>query len=309
MRFFAIRGAAGADWRAAGARQTSPADTVLLNGKIITVDENDRIAQAVAIAGGKIVAVGTNDEIRAHVGPSTEQIDLRGRAVTPGLLDAHAHFGNGGAQRLFVLDLSFPNVKSIEDVGQKRARAGGEASGRRVDRRARVGRGQARRAPPDHGARSGSRGRRSSRVPDADHGTLRRRQQRRVEDGGHHEGHARSAQRHDRSLSGRHAHRRAEGIGAGSRAASGAATDRGANRTRHPRAGHGVQRRRHDRRQGSRCRAAGLGRVPPRAGRRRTAAARVRLVVGRRHARRGARGSSASAPRRAVRTNPLATII
>ena len=117
MRFFTIA-ALLALLSGGGARQTAPADTVLLNGKIITVDENDRIAQAVAIAGGKIVAVGTNDEIRKHVGPSTEQIDLRGRAVTPGLLDAHAHFRNGGAQRLFVLDLSFPNVKSIEDVGR-----------------------------------------------------------------------------------------------------------------------------------------------------------------------------------------------
>ena len=117
MRFFTIA-ALLALLSGGGARQTAPAETVLLNGKIITVDENDRIAQAVAIAGGKIVAVGTNDAIRTHVGPSTEQIDLRGRALTPGLLDAHAHFGNGGAQRLFVLDLSFPNVKSIEDVGR-----------------------------------------------------------------------------------------------------------------------------------------------------------------------------------------------
>jgi predicted amidohydrolase YtcJ len=100
------------------ARQPALADTVLLNGTVITVDPVDRIAQAVAIAGGRIVAVGTNDEIRARIGPSTEQTDLRGRAVTPGLLDAHAHFLNGGTQRLFVIDLSYPDVKSIEDVGR-----------------------------------------------------------------------------------------------------------------------------------------------------------------------------------------------
>jgi predicted amidohydrolase YtcJ len=117
MRYFSI-GVLLALLAAGQAQQLAPADTVLLNGKIITVDENDRIAQAVAIAGGKIVAVGSNEEIRARVGPATEQIDLRARAVTPGFLDAHAHFNSGGAQRLFVLDLSFPIVKSIEDVGR-----------------------------------------------------------------------------------------------------------------------------------------------------------------------------------------------
>jgi predicted amidohydrolase YtcJ len=100
------------------ARQSGNAEIVLLNGKVITVDAGDRIAQAVAVAGGKIIAVGSDDEIRAHAGASTERIDLRGRAVTPGLLDAHAHFQSGGVQRLFVLDVSFPAVKSIEDVGR-----------------------------------------------------------------------------------------------------------------------------------------------------------------------------------------------
>jgi predicted amidohydrolase YtcJ len=101
------------------ALQQTPADSVLLNGKVITVDANDRIAQALAVFRGKIVGVGSNGEMSAHIGPSTELIDLAGRAVTPGLLDAHVHFSNSGAQRLFVLDLSFPAVKSIEDVGRR----------------------------------------------------------------------------------------------------------------------------------------------------------------------------------------------
>jgi Amidohydrolase family len=103
---------------APGIQPASAADLVLVNGKIITVDGNDRIVQAVAIAGGKIVAVGTDDDIGVRIGPSTERIELAGRAVTPGLLDAHAHFQSGGVQRLFVLDVSFPAVKSIEDVGR-----------------------------------------------------------------------------------------------------------------------------------------------------------------------------------------------
>ena len=118
-RFLGTLGALAAGALSMDARQPAvTADMVLLNAKIITVDATDRIAQAVAVAGGKILAVGSNDEIRRHIGSSTERVDLDGRAVTPGLLDAHAHFHSGGVQRLFVLDVSFPAVKSIEDVGR-----------------------------------------------------------------------------------------------------------------------------------------------------------------------------------------------
>ena len=102
---------------AAGRAQTpAPADLVLTSGTVITVDAADRIAQAVAIRGNRIIAVGTDTEIRALVGPATRRVDLRGRTVTPGLLDAHAHFASGGADRLFVLDLTYPNVKSVGDI-------------------------------------------------------------------------------------------------------------------------------------------------------------------------------------------------
>ncbi|MFN0178308.1 MAG: amidohydrolase [Gemmatimonadales bacterium] len=93
-----------------------PADLVLLNGKIITVDSTDRIAEAVAVRGDKIVAVGTTAEIRRLIGAGTDTVDLRGRAVTPGLLDAHAHFAMGAVDRRFVLDLSYPTVKSVADI-------------------------------------------------------------------------------------------------------------------------------------------------------------------------------------------------
>ncbi len=92
------------------------ADLALLNGTIITVDANDRIAQAVAITGNTIVAVGTNEEISTLVGPATQEIDLQGKTVTPGLLDAHAHFAGGALDRSFVLDLSYPQVTSVAEV-------------------------------------------------------------------------------------------------------------------------------------------------------------------------------------------------
>src|SRR5690242_6925074 len=88
------------------AAQQPTADVVLVNAHVITVDSSDRIAQAIAIAGNRIIAVGTTADISRLAGPSTRRIDLRGRSVTPGLLDAHAHFSGGGADRLYVVDLS-----------------------------------------------------------------------------------------------------------------------------------------------------------------------------------------------------------
>jgi predicted amidohydrolase YtcJ len=92
------------------------ADRVLVNGRILTVDASDSVAEAVAIKSGRILAVGSSREIEVLVGPETERIDLQGLTATPGLLDAHCHFAGGGFDRLYVLDLSYPAVKSIEEV-------------------------------------------------------------------------------------------------------------------------------------------------------------------------------------------------
>jgi predicted amidohydrolase YtcJ len=68
------------------------ADTVLVNGKIVAVDDRFTIAQALAIRGERIVKVGTTTEIDALKGPQTRVIDLAGRTVIPGLIDNHAHW-------------------------------------------------------------------------------------------------------------------------------------------------------------------------------------------------------------------------
>jgi predicted amidohydrolase YtcJ len=73
----------------AGAAQT--ADTILVNGKIVTVDDRFSIAEALAIKGQRIVAVGKNADIR-KLGEGAKVIDLGGRTVIPGLIDNHAHF-------------------------------------------------------------------------------------------------------------------------------------------------------------------------------------------------------------------------
>jgi hypothetical protein len=69
-----------------------PADLILHNGRIVTVDERFSIAQAIAIRGERVVSVGRNADVEKLAGPSTRRVDLRGRTVIPGLIDNHAHF-------------------------------------------------------------------------------------------------------------------------------------------------------------------------------------------------------------------------
>ncbi len=74
------------------AAQTASADTILINGKIVTVDDRFTIAQALAIRDRRIVAVGTNAEIAKLKGPQTRTVELAGRTVIPGLIDNHSHW-------------------------------------------------------------------------------------------------------------------------------------------------------------------------------------------------------------------------
>lgn len=68
-----------------------PADLVLVNAKILTVDDRFSEAQALAVRDGRFVAVGSNEEARRHAGATTRVIDGRGRTVIPGLIDTHVH--------------------------------------------------------------------------------------------------------------------------------------------------------------------------------------------------------------------------
>jgi predicted amidohydrolase YtcJ len=102
-----VQAQTGADRHASG-----NAELLLLNGKIITMDAGDSIAQAVAIHDGKIVAVGSNDEVRQHAASNARIIDLHGRTATPGLIDTHCHFDE--TAKIYDLDLS--NVKSVSEV-------------------------------------------------------------------------------------------------------------------------------------------------------------------------------------------------
>jgi predicted amidohydrolase YtcJ len=74
----------------------APADLVLINGKIWTVDDRRPEVEAVAILGNRIAAAGSTEEIRKWIGANTKVIDLQGKRVTPGFNDSHVHFLDGG---------------------------------------------------------------------------------------------------------------------------------------------------------------------------------------------------------------------
>lgn len=94
------------------------ADIVFLNGQVITVGPQNRIAQALAVSGNKIALVGSTDEARGIIGPGTRVVDLGGRSLIPGIIDSHLHMAIHGANELGV-NCKFPNVKSIADVKEK----------------------------------------------------------------------------------------------------------------------------------------------------------------------------------------------
>jgi predicted amidohydrolase YtcJ len=99
-------------WSNVAAAQES-ADLILHNGKVVTVDAKDTIAQAIAIGGGKILAVGDDGAALKLRGPKTEVIDLGGKTVLPGLIDSHVH-PMGAA--MYEFDHPMPEMNSIADV-------------------------------------------------------------------------------------------------------------------------------------------------------------------------------------------------
>jgi hypothetical protein len=112
---------------AATIRPTAPpdraADLVLVNGKVITVDPADSIVQAVAVKDGLIQAAGTDDDVTMLIGEKTEIVDLGGKAVTPGLIDAHNHFQVMGLMHGYYVPFLPPEVTTLDDLRARLAEA------------------------------------------------------------------------------------------------------------------------------------------------------------------------------------------
>ena len=87
------------------------ADLVIKNAKVVTIDSQQRRAQAIAVKGEKIIAVTSNRKIRDYIDhESTRVIDARGRLVIPGLNDAHLHFTSGGRS---IMNLDFRYITDV----------------------------------------------------------------------------------------------------------------------------------------------------------------------------------------------------
>ena len=102
---------------------TSAADLILTNGKIITVDPAFTIAQAIAIAGDRILAVGPDAAMAAMAGPATRIVDLKGKAVIPGITDGHAHMDREALRNVFPALGPVRSIRDIQDRIAELARA------------------------------------------------------------------------------------------------------------------------------------------------------------------------------------------
>jgi predicted amidohydrolase YtcJ len=88
-------------------------DLIVHRAKILTVDPQFRIVQAMAVQGDRIVAAGTNTEVLAKRAANTKIIDAGGKTVLPGLMDSHVHAANAS---MYEFDHEIPNMETIADV-------------------------------------------------------------------------------------------------------------------------------------------------------------------------------------------------
>lgn len=88
-------------------------DRIFHHGRIVTVDRQFRVVEALAVSGDRIVAVGSNEEVLATADEHTEKVDLHGRMVLPGFIDSHSH---PPPASVFEFDHEIPAMNSIDDV-------------------------------------------------------------------------------------------------------------------------------------------------------------------------------------------------
>ncbi len=96
-------------------------DLILVNGNIHTMDRANPHAEAVAIADGRFFAVGTNHEIANLPSAGAAKVDLGGRTVTPGFIDAHLHTALAGLEHLKNVNCDLRSIAAIQDAIRERA--------------------------------------------------------------------------------------------------------------------------------------------------------------------------------------------
>jgi predicted amidohydrolase YtcJ len=103
----------------AAAQGAGTADTILVNGKIATVDDRFTMAQALAIKDRRVIASGSNDAVRKHAGASTKVIDLKGRTVVPGLIDNHSHWIRAAEHDELRFDGVTTRAQAVKMLGER----------------------------------------------------------------------------------------------------------------------------------------------------------------------------------------------
>lgn len=98
----------------------APADTALIHGQVVTMDERGSTHQALAVRDGKIVYVGSDAGVQAWIGPATKVVDLGGRMLMPGFVDAHLHSLAGG-RALLLCDLAYAPLSHAQLAGKLQA--------------------------------------------------------------------------------------------------------------------------------------------------------------------------------------------
>ncbi len=98
---------------------TSDPDVIYINGKISTLDDENKITSAVAVKQGRIIQIGTDSEIRKLAGASTRVIDFEGKRVVPGFIDAHCHPMETIYMQNDWVDARYPNVPSVKITLQR----------------------------------------------------------------------------------------------------------------------------------------------------------------------------------------------
>lgn len=101
-----------------------PADLILRNGKLVTLEKSAPIAEALAVRGDRIAAVGSNAAIAKLQGPGTRVIDLGGRLAIPGFIEGHGHFAGIGE---FRMNLNLREARTWDDIVQQVGRAAKQA--------------------------------------------------------------------------------------------------------------------------------------------------------------------------------------
>ena len=107
-------------------------ELIIRNANIITIDPRRSRAQALAVQHGRFIAVGDDETVSRLAGPDTKVLNLAGKTVLPGFIDAHIHVLSSGIRHVMAADCDLPSVAAIQDALRERVQPRRRASGSRA---------------------------------------------------------------------------------------------------------------------------------------------------------------------------------